>query len=491
MELFEEEKYSECIAKLVNEPVSTEKTLTIAKCLHKLEKFETSLYYHMKVIDYYDSVPDNLDIFEENISYFINCIIKNNNFGLAYKYSVKFLNIFPNSAFLYEKAIFSCQDNIVLGYSLLTECLEKKLLSSIKVINWEKYAEYSKNTGNDIMYYELYKVYEYKKYVYFQTCIGNCEFILEKSIYLKLCYDKKFDEYEKLLLANNDYINLALFYSNYLKEHEKAILFASSGEDLLSKLLLLFLKKDYKKFMEYLSDNYSSIVYNKTLMIYDCTNISVQTIRSYFYPHGYPPNKRRKLPYLSNIITIKFMKGIVKTKLRKYSSAIEDFEDTFKYNENSKIYLAYCMYKDGDFFNRHVKYLEDLPDSSVTKKMLITFYRITKQKDKYNVHLKEYLTQSVNNFSAYFGITGNKIDFFARNKYGVLPLISLLYCTVETPDKDLLNSINFDMIKKNNILCPLLTFINSELDTEYNTISDILYNEQMNKFVINYLNEKN
>lgn len=492
MELFKDKKYTECVTFLLNKEFSRENTLLIAKSLQELGKHNVSLEYFMKIIDYFSGH----DIEEENATYFVKSLYLNEKYDMCNTYALQFLKIFDSEIvcqYMYGYAIESQKDNVEPGYQIVKECFDKNLLPDT-LEKWSVFAKYAESIGDKVTELGLYKKYNFEHYKYIITSSGNLEFIYKSNNtsvkYLALCHQKKYDEYEKLLLEKEDYPNLALFYANYLKQPEKALLFSLTSINKLSELIELFLNKKYKEFLKFLVENYEKILQYKNILIYDCTAITTEIIIKSLFPNGESNTSFKGSFYkLCNITTIKFMKGVAKYKLGLYSSATHEFRSTLEYVANSQIYLTLSMCKDGDFFGKHKKYLEDLPDTSITKKNLIDYYLYTKQLDKMYNHLQDYIGQSPNNFSAYYGITDKEIDFFARNKYGVLPLISLLYCINENPETCLLKLIDINMITKNNKLVSILEFANCELNTEYQNISEMIDKERMNSFVVNYLNE--
>ena len=113
MELFKEQKYTECVTFLLNKEFSRENTLLIAKSLQELGKHNVSLEYFMKIIDYFSGH----DIEEENATYFVKSLYLNEKYDMCNTYALQFLKIFDSEIvcqYMYGYAIESATMKLII-----------------------------------------------------------------------------------------------------------------------------------------------------------------------------------------------------------------------------------------------------------------------------------------------------------------------------------------------------------------------------------------
>lgn len=500
MELYNNKNYEGCVAELLNKDFSIENNLYMALSLHHLRKYDVAMNYFIVIKSYFENAKDRDYEFYKKMFFYAECLYTNKYYHNCQEVTRTLINNTTKDKKLliqiaYVLLIASCESDLEKGYPILKEYVDIGINNRIPRFksHWRNYAEYSEKIGDFHIYSELYKNYDKDCYDY--VCLKhNILDNIESSSYsislLLLCANKKFDEYEENLIKNKDYVNLALFYENYNHEPEKALTFISMEDKYVNKGIKLFFQKKYEEFIKFFEKNYEEIYDIKSVIIYDCTSVNNTTLLNFLYPE----QKREKRTFKKsvkflNIVTFKLIKGLSKMNLNKYSDAIFELEEILPFNDNVKILLAIAQYKNGDFFWTHRKYLKDLPDSGFTKRNLINYYNIIKEKNKVDEITKEYLTQSPNNFTVYYGISANiDIKLFERNKYGVLPIISLLYSS--NAFEELTKLVDPQKIKKNNVKVSLLQFINIEINTKYKTPEELCATEKMNFDIFTSL-EKN
>lgn len=511
MELYDNKQYEKCITALLNNEFSTENNLYIALSLYKLERYDASIKYFDDINVYFEgNLKSKENEFYDQMYIYADCLYKNKKYDTCKQICRSLIDNIPDNMkdlkeSSYALLIEAYRDDIKSGYNILKEYINFGLGTnkSIFKLYWRKYAEYSEIINDATVYLELYKKYSLDSYIYICLKKNLLDRLTPKknSVFDRLlsCTKKQFDQYENILIIQKDYVNLALYYMNYLHEPEKALTCISINADIISEAIKLFIQKEYKKFLEFFESNYLNIYNNcNDIVIYDCNSIDKNTLHNFFFKNE---NRiRRKLSesiQFYNVTTWKLIKGLSQMNINKYSEAIFELDEISKFNRNIKILLAISTYKNGDFFRTHLNYLKDLPDSGFTKRNLIYYYNLTKNNDKVDEIMRDYITQTPNNFACYYGIIPDiELKLFDRNNYGLLPIISLLYS--KKYQIELIKLVDPDKIKKNNSKISLLQFVNIELNTKYESIEELCFTENMNLNIflsldehINMFNKKN
>lgn len=502
MELYNNKNYEKCITVLLNKEFSVENNLYIGLSLYELKRYDAAIKYFNDINFYFEDETKSKDEnFYKQLCIYTSCLYLNKIFDTCIRTSKTLIDNAPNNMrdlkeIAYVILIKSYRDDIESGYQILKEYVKFGLGSNTGSLksHWRKYAEYSEQIDDFDVYFELYKKYDKDSYEYICLKKNLLDMISapknSMQNLLLLCATKQFDKYENVLIKKKDYVNLALYYINYLHEPDKALTFISINADIICKAIKLFIQKKYNEFIKFFENSYERIYDNsENIIIYDCASVDTTTLFNFFFKNE---NRiKRKLENsikFHNAVMWKLIKGISKMNINKYSEAIFELEEIEKFDRNVKILLAISTYKNDDFFQSHLKYLKDIPDTGFTKRNLIEYYNIVKNKNKADETIQEYLTQSPANFSCYYGIIPNiELKLFDRNRYGLLPIVSLLYS--KNCELELIKLFDFRKIKKNNSYVSLLNFVNTELNTVYDTMEELCTTENMNLDIFLSLDE--